>query len=150
MSNKHIFLVLILYKIRHVHILRYFQLQRSNIYGEIILLFIRKSKKLEILASEVHPSSVGINDMFLKIVPLYRNHNNSLFHLKNISAQFILHTKIECAYIVIVVQSLSCVQLLCDPVDCSPPSSSDHGSFQAVTLEWVAISFSRVSSQSRD
>ena len=32
---------------------------------------------------------------------------------------------------------------LCDPMDCSPPDSSDHGIFQARILEWVAISFSR-------
>ena len=32
---------------------------------------------------------------------------------------------------------------LCDPMNCSPPHSSVHGIFQAVILEWVAISFSR-------
>ena len=36
------------------------------------------------------------------------------------------------------------------PVDCSPPGSSVHGIFQARTLEWVAISFSRGSSWPRD
>ena len=30
------------------------------------------------------------------------------------------------------------------PVDCSPPSSSIHGIFQARVLEWGAIAFSRV------
>ena len=39
---------------------------------------------------------------------------------------------------------------LCDPMDCSLPSSSIHGIFQARILEWIAISFSRGSSQSRD
>ena len=39
---------------------------------------------------------------------------------------------------------------LCDPMDCSPPGSSVHRIFQARTLEWVAISFSRRSSQPRD
>ena len=39
---------------------------------------------------------------------------------------------------------------LCDPVDCSLPCSSVHGIFQARVLEWVAISFSRGSSQPRD
>ena len=39
---------------------------------------------------------------------------------------------------------------LCDPVDCSPPSSSVHGILQARVLEWVAISFSRGSSRPRD
>ena len=36
------------------------------------------------------------------------------------------------------------------PVDCSPPGSSVHGILQARILEWVAISFSRGSSQPRD
>ena len=36
---------------------------------------------------------------------------------------------------------------LCDPVDSSPPGSSVHGILQARILEWVAISFSRGSSQ---
>ena len=39
---------------------------------------------------------------------------------------------------------------LCDPMDCSPPGSSVHGISQARILEWVAISFSRRSSQPRD
>ena len=39
---------------------------------------------------------------------------------------------------------------LCDPMDCSPPGSSVHGTFQGRILEWVAISSSRVSSQTRD
>ena len=47
------------------------------------------------------------------------------------------------------VKSLSCVRL-CDPKDCSLPGSSVHGIFQVVVLEWIAISFSRGSSQPRD
>ena len=35
-------------------------------------------------------------------------------------------------------------------MDCSPPGSSVHRVFQARILEWVAISFSRGSSQPRD
>ena len=31
----------------------------------------------------------------------------------------------------------------CNPMDCIPPGSSLHGIFQAKTLEWVAISYSR-------
>ena len=38
----------------------------------------------------------------------------------------------------------------CDPMDYSLPGSSIHGIFQARVLEWVAISFSRVSSWPRD
>ena len=43
----------------------------------------------------------------------------------------------------------SCLTV-CDPVDCSPPGSSIHGILQARILAWVAISFSRGSSQPRD
>ena len=43
----------------------------------------------------------------------------------------------------------SCLTL-CDPMDCGPPGSSVYGIFQARILEWVAISFSKVSSWPRD
>ena len=39
---------------------------------------------------------------------------------------------------------------LCDHMDCSLPGSSVHEIFQARVLKWVAISFSRGSSQPRD
>ena len=42
----------------------------------------------------------------------------------------------------------SCLTL-CDLVDSSLPSSSVHGILQARRLEWVAIPFSRISSQPR-
>ena len=35
---------------------------------------------------------------------------------------------------------------LCDPMDCSPPGSSVHGTLQERILQWVAIPFSRASS----
>ena len=43
----------------------------------------------------------------------------------------------------------SCLTL-CNPMDCSLPGSSVHRILQAKILEWVAISFSRASSQPRD
>ena len=48
------------------------------------------------------------------------------------------------------VQPLSHVWLFCNPMDSSLPRSSVHGVFQARILEWVAISFSRGTSQSKD
>ena len=39
---------------------------------------------------------------------------------------------------------------LCNPMNCSPRGSSVYGILQARILEWVAISFSRGSSQPRD
>ena len=47
----------------------------------------------------------------------------------------------------------ACMQLcpiLCDPINYSPPGSSVHEILQAKILEWVAITFFRESSQSRD
>ena len=49
------------------------------------------------------------------------------------------------AYVcVLVTQSYP---TLCDPIDCSLPGSSVRGILQAITVEWVAISFSRGSSE---
>ena len=45
------------------------------------------------------------------------------------------------------VKLLSRCLTLCDLIDCSLPGPSVHGIFQAIVLEWMAISFSRGSSQ---
>ena len=45
---------------------------------------------------------------------------------------------------------LSHVWLFCNPMDCSPPGSTVHGVLLARILEWVAVPFSRGSSQPRD
>ena len=39
----------------------------------------------------------------------------------------------------LLAQSLSCVQLFCDPVDCSPPGLFVHGIFQA--RYWKGLPF---------
>jgi len=39
-------------------------------------------------------------------------------------------------------KSLQSCPTLCDPIDGSPPGSPIPGILQAITLEWVAISFS--------
>ena len=48
-----------------------------------------------------------------------------------------------------VAQSQSCLTL-CYPMGCSLPGSSVHGIFQTRILGWVAIPFSKVSSQPQD
>ena len=50
-----------------------------------------------------------------------------------------------CACVCVCVQSCP---ILCDSRDCSLPGSSIHGILQTRILEWVAISYSRGSSQS--
>ena len=47
-------------------------------------------------------------------------------------------------------KSLQSCMTLCDPMDCSPAGFSVCGILQARILEWLAISFSRGSSQPRD
>ena len=56
----------------------------------------------------------------------------------------------EVCICVTVVWSLIHARLFCDPMDYSLPVSSIHRISQARVLEWVAISFSRGSSQTRD
>ena len=46
-------------------------------------------------------------------------------------------------------ERVSC-SVICNPIDCSPPSSSVHGILQARILEWGAIPFSRGSFWPRD
>ena len=61
-----------------------------------------------------------------------------------------------CVYIHILYMCVLCAELLqswltlCDPMDCSPPGSSDHGILQARIQEWVAMPSSRASSWPRD
>ena len=76
------------------------------------------------------------------------SHRNFLGNYCYKSAYWRLSEKWKC-------QLFSCVHvpiLLClsVPMDCSPPGSSGYGISQASTLEWVAIPFSRESSQPRD
>ena len=52
---------------------------------------------------------------------------------------------VSCVYVLIQV-----CPTLCNPMDCSPPGSSVHGTSQARTLERVAVSYSRRSSRPRD
>ena len=43
---------------------------------------------------------------------------------------------------VAAAKSLQLCPTLCNPIDCSLAGFSVHGIFQAIVLEWVAISFS--------
>ena len=52
-------------------------------------------------------------------------------------------------YLLLCAVAQSC-PTRCNPMDCSLPGSSFHGIFQAIVLDWVAISFFRGSSQPRD
>ena len=51
-----------------------------------------------------------------------------------------------CVYVCVYVYTHSCLTL-CNRMDCSPTGSSVQGILQARLLEWVAVPFSRGSSQ---
>ena len=68
-------------------------------------------------------------------------HFSSAFHYINIRSEKSEKVK------VLVAQSCP---TLCDSMDCSPPGSSFHGILQARMLKWVAMPFSKRSSQPRD
>ena len=55
-----------------------------------------------------------------------------------------------CVCVCICVLVAQLCPTLCDPMDCSLPGSSTYGILQARILEWVAIPFSRGSSQPRN
>ena len=73
-------------------------------------------------------------------LPEIRNFN---LEKRSQKVQFPLH-------LLLFKTSLSRVRFFSDPMDCSLPGSSVHGTLQARVLEWVAISFSRGSSRPRD
>ena len=60
----------------------------------------------------------------------------------------VLYVCISTAAAAAAIKSLQSCPTLCDPVDCSPPGSAIPGVLQARTLEWVAISFSSISTPS--
>ena len=71
---------------------------------------------------------------------------------KTFLMRLVMLTKYDVLILYELCQHL-CVQSClthCNPMDCGPEDSSVHGIFQASILEWVAISFSKGPSQSRD
>ena len=61
-----------------------------------------------------------------------------------------LQRTVKFSYLLLTCSVPQSCPTLWDPMDCRPPGSSVHGILQASILEWVAISFSRGSSQPRD
>ena len=68
------------------------------------------------------------------------------FWLESVAEQKFMRSAINIKF---VLAPQSC-PTLCNPMGCSPQDSSVHGILQASILEWVAIPFSRGSSQPRD
>ena len=73
-------------------------------------------------------------------------------NLKSSKPPCMLHSVCVCVCVCVCIHVCVHAQLcltLCHPMDYSPPSSSDHGIFQAKILEVVNISYSRGSSWPR-
>ena len=70
------------------------------------------------------------------------------YHIVWVFLCLVYFTESVCVWACVLVTQ-SC-PTLCDPMGCSLPDSSVHGIFQAIVLEWIAISFSSGSSQARD
>ena len=78
------------------------------------------------------------------------------FHVNNAEAIFLNLQENWSSYIIVLILSVSKMLVsqssptLCSTLDCSPPGSSAHRILQVRVLEWVAMPFSRGSSQPRD
>ena len=65
---------------------------------------------------------------FAQCIKIKYYHLYKVFNIKSIS-------------IVYESEAAQSCPTLCDPMDCSLPVSSVHGIFQAIIVEWIAISF---------
>ena len=80
----------------------------------------------------------------------YTHTHTYMFSFNNYCQTFQSVCASLCSYHRLCGGSAQSCLTLCHPMDCGPPSSSVHGILQPRILEWVAISFSRASSQPRD
>ena len=76
-------------------------------------------------------------------------HINSVRKLLNLKSDYFLYYACVCVCVCVCIMASAAqlYQTLCNPIDCSLPDSSVNGIFWARIMEWVAISFSRRSSQ---
>ena len=107
--------------------------QRRRCKGQCVLLFVLESQVLF-----GGPAVFPFIFFIWRIIAVHRC--VGFCHI----SMWISHT--SCVHAMLIQ---SC-PTLCDPMDGSPPGSSVHGILQARILEWVAISFSKGSSQPRD
>ena len=82
-------------------------------------------------------------------LPYWKNSNNVAIII--ITKNTISKLRIICTLgLYVCAKSLQSCPALCDPMDCSPPSSSVHGILQTRILEWIAMPSFRGSSWPRD
>ena len=71
-------------------------------------------------------------------------------NLQDFSRQVCLSVILKVGGVCVYAKSFQSCPTLCDPMDCSPPGFSVHGTLQARILQWVPRPSSRGCSQSRD
>ena len=94
-------------------------------------------------------TGVGCHFLLQRIFPTQRS-NPGLLHYRQMLYCLSYQGSPTQLYAAAAAKSLQSCPTLCNPMDCSLPGYSFHGIFQAIVLEWVAISFSRGSSRPRD
>ena len=90
------------------------------------------------------PFNLNLTEPRLRLLESMEPQNQYQTHMRKKQMRYANYPPNREAVYLKVTQS--CLTL-CDPMDCSLPSSSVHGILQARVLEWVAISFSRGSSR---
>ena len=117
-------------------------------YQRIFALHLgkRSTNLSAIQAAELTPPLFLLYSLKLMLIPTRRGSSKSRKKTKTPCCKQqreIFHTM----GMAVAVQSC---MTLCNPMDCSPPSSSVHGSFQETIVEWLTTSSFRGSSQPRD
>ena len=122
---------------------------RANFLSQSFIGFLRKPRNISLFLS-----SIFLSTIFFPYLSL--NHPPTPFFLQvplDPAGAGPWHlSKIHCCYIILTTTTklLQRCPTLCDPKDDSPPGSPVPEILQARTLEWVAISSSRGSSQPRE
>ena len=93
------------------------------------------------------PFNLNLTEPRLRLLESMEPQNQYQTHMRKKQMRYANYLPNREAVYLKVTQS--CLTL-CDPMDCSLPSSSVHGILQARVLEWVAISFSRGYSRPKD
>ena len=117
-----------------------------------IFFFLRNEILQTLVKTLSYPYSISLlsltwGNSYLKVAVSVQYSSYSPAHTLTTWILIIIYIYINiCGY----AKLLQSCPIFCDPMDCSPPSSSVHGILLARILEWVAIHSSWGSSQPRD